>query len=68
MVSDVPALPQVTRNSTTIIFHTEVFPEHFESYEDDSEGNDDESEEEIEEPIYSDFKEKVHRIIKREKR
>ena len=70
MVRDVPALPQVTRNSTTIIFHTEVFPEHFESYDDDddSERSYDESEDEINDSIHSYFKEKVHRIIKREKR
>lgn len=57
-------VPQVTKNATTILFHTEVFAEDL--YEDDEETES--IDERDEDEIRAEFKQQAHRIMKREKR
>jgi hypothetical protein len=61
-------VPQVTENSTTILFHTEVFAEQFFDNEDEDETEEEDDVEVRHEEIRAEYKQKAHRIMKREKR
>lgn len=60
--------PQVTKNTTTILFHTEVFAEQLFEADEEEEEAEIESREERDEQIRTEYKQKAHRIMKREKR
>lgn len=60
--------PQVTKNTTTILFHTEVFAEQLFEGDEEKEEAEMESREEWDDQIRAEYKEKAHRIMKREKR
>lgn len=61
--------PQVHKNSTTILFHTEVFAEQlFPSHEGEEDEEDDGRRKELDRQMRAEYKERAHRIIKREKR
>lgn len=64
-------VPQVTENSTTILFHTEVFAEQFfeaDQEEEEDQEHDDDQLEVRHEAIREEYKKAAHRIVKREKR
>lgn len=66
--SDTHHAPQVTKNSTTFVFHTEVFAEQlFPSHEEEEEDGEDDGRRD-DESVRAEYKERAHRIIRREKR